>query len=221
MKRILIICFLYLLHSSVQAQKKEFGNWLMYFGNQKINEKFNWHNELQYRNYNALGDVEQLLFRTGIGYNITPNNNNILIGYGFIHSENYVPNTANKLMVDEHRLFQQFITKQIYGRYNVLHRYRIEERFINADFKIRCRYMVGFNIPVNKKVMEKNAWYIAVYNEVFANIERPIFDRDRLYGAIGFCFNAFLKFELGVMTQMQETTSRGQFQMAFYNNLPF
>ncbi len=221
MKKIVVICFLYFLQLPVQAQKKDFGNWLMYFGNQKISKKFNWHNEIQCRNYNGLGDVEQLLFRTGIGYNLTPNNNNILMGYAFIHSENYVPNTANKVMVDEHRLFQQFITKQVFGRYNVLHRYRIEERFINTDFKIRCRYLVGFNIPINKKVMEKNAWYVAFYNEVFVNIERPIFDRDRLYGAVGFCFNTFLKLELGVMTQMQETNSRGQFQMAFYNNLPF
>jgi hypothetical protein len=205
----------------VQAQKKDIGNWLIYVGNQKISEKFNWHNEVQYRNYNALGDVEQLLFRTGIGYNITPNNNNILMGYAFIHSQNYAANNVDKIKMDEHRIFQQFITKQVFDRCNIVHRYRIEERFINEDIKVRCRYFVGVNVPINKKMLDKNVWYLSMYNEIFVNINSPIFDRDRLYGAMGYCFNKFVKLEFGLMTQMQETTSRPQFQLAFYNNLPF
>ena len=53
------------------SQDTEIGNWFVYFGNQKINSKFNWHNEVQYRNYNFAGDLQQLLLRTGIGYNLT------------------------------------------------------------------------------------------------------------------------------------------------------
>jgi hypothetical protein len=56
----------------------------------------NIHNELQYRNYNAKGDLGELLFRTRIGYNLSDNNNNILLGYGYILSENYVGETDKK-----------------------------------------------------------------------------------------------------------------------------
>ena len=62
------------------AQKSDVGNWFIYFGNQKINKKWNWHNEVQYRNYNFAGDLQQLLLRTGIGYNLTENNSNVLMG---------------------------------------------------------------------------------------------------------------------------------------------
>lgn len=72
---------------------------MIYFGNNKLNEKFNIHNEVQYRNYNAVGDLEQLLLRTGLGYNLTPNNNNLLLGYGFIRSENY-QNLDTKLVLN-------------------------------------------------------------------------------------------------------------------------
>ena len=61
----------------LNAQSSVFGNWLIYFGDKKINNKFNWHHEVQYRNFNFLGDTEQLLLRTAIGYNLTENNNNI------------------------------------------------------------------------------------------------------------------------------------------------
>ena len=84
---LLVFCFCNLSFS----QKSDTGNWFIYFGNQKINPKWNWHNEVQYRNYNFIGDTNQLLLRTGIGYNLTENNNNVLLGYGFINTQKYLP----------------------------------------------------------------------------------------------------------------------------------
>ena len=55
------IAILFFLPSLAFAQKNEVGNWFIYFGNQKINDKWNWHNEIQYRNFNPVGDIEQLL----------------------------------------------------------------------------------------------------------------------------------------------------------------
>ena len=112
------------------GQDSDLGNWLIYIGNKKINNKLNWHHEVQYRNYNAIGDLEQLLLRTGIGYNLTENNNNLLLGYGYILSQNYVGGSDEKVDVNEHRIFQQFITKQSIGIVKVQHRYRFEQRFV-------------------------------------------------------------------------------------------
>ena len=211
------ICFCNLSFS----QKSEVGNWFIYFGNQKINPKWNWHNEVQYRNYNFIGDTNQLLLRTGIGYNLTEDNNNVLLGYGFINTQKYIPNSGEKIDSNEHRIYQQFITKQKLGKGLIQHRYRIEERFLKNDFQLRFRYFLGLNIPINKKVMEKNTIYLSAYNELFINAESPLFDRNRLYGALGFVFNKNLKIETGFMTQTHEKSNRNQFQIAFFNNLPF
>ncbi len=54
-----------------------------------MNEKWSIHNEIQYRNYEFAGDLEQLLLRTGVGYNLD-NTTNLLLGYGYIKSENYI-----------------------------------------------------------------------------------------------------------------------------------
>jgi hypothetical protein len=203
------------------AQDSEVGNWFLYFGNQKINNRWNWHNEVQYRNYNFAGDLEQLLLRTGIGYNLSENNNNILLGYAFIHSEPYIDGTDDKLKTDEHRIFEQFISKQQFGRVNIQHRYRFEQRFVEDDFKMRLRYFLSLNVPINKKVMDKNAIYASAYNEIFINTEANYFDRDRIYGGVGYCFNKSLKMEVGVMSQILSNSSRTQFQIMFFNSLPF
>lgn len=213
--------FLLLCTIALHAQKSNTGNWFIYFGNQKINKKWNWHNEVQYRNFNFMGDLSQLLVRTGIGFNLTENNNNILLGYGFINSQKYLSNSNEKVGTNEHRVFQQFITRQSFNKVFLQHRYRIEERFLPNDFQMRFRYFLGINIPINKPRLEKNAYYFSAYNEIFINAQQNIFDRNRLYGAIGYIFNKNIKMEAGYMAQTLESTNRNQFQIVIFNNIPF
>lgn len=177
--KILLVFILFCNNSF--SQKSEVGNWLVYFGNQKISDKWNWQNEVQYRSYDFVCDTNQLLLRTGIGYNLTENNNNnVLLGYGFINTQKYVSNSKEKLQVNEHRIYQQFITKQNFGRLFLQHRYRLEERFIESDLELRLRYFLEFNIPINHKTLDKNNIYLAAYNEIFINTKSSIFDRNRL-----------------------------------------
>lgn len=201
------------------AQKNDLGAWYMYFGNNKISKKLNWHNEVQYRNFDAIGDLEQLLIRTGIGYDLTENNNNVLLGYGFILSQPYV--NGDKKENIEHRIFQQYITKQKFGRFNLQHRYRLEERFLEDDFRMRFRYMLGVNIPITQKEMLPKTLYASVYNEIFLHFNSPTFDRNRVYGALGYVINKNMRIEAGYMNQIQENRNRGQIQIGFYNNIPF
>ncbi len=216
----ILYTLLLLLPFQAAAQESETGNWMMYFGNQKLSDRWNWHNEIQYRNYNFAGDLEQLLFRTGIGHNLSANNNNLLLGYAYIHGEPYVAGTDEKTNVNEHRIFQQFISRQQFGRFYLQHRYRIEERFIEDDFKMRFRYFFGLNLPINKKEMVSKAIYLSLYNEIFIQPKSPVFDRDRVYGAIGYVFSSNLKVEAGLMAQLLENSDRAQFQIALFNTFP-
>lgn len=200
------------------SQKSELGNWFLYFGNKKISEKFNWHNEVQYRNYNAIGDLEQLLLRTGIGYNLTENNNNVLLGYAYILSQNYINDSDEKENVNEHRIYQQFITKQSIGRVKLQHRYRFEQRLIEDDFRLRFRYFLSFNIPLNQKEMNNKTIYLSSYNEIFLNTEDNIFDRNRLYGGLGYQLNKTIRFELGYMNQFLNNDNRDQVNIITFVN---
>jgi hypothetical protein len=219
MKRVIFIVVTSLLATKGFSQSSDLGNWLIYFGNKKINKNWNWHHEVQYRNYNAIGDLEQLLLRTGIGYNLTENNNNILLGYGFINSQNYLPSTDEKQGVNEHRIYQQFITRQNIGRVNLQHRYRFEQRWIESqDFRMRFRYFLAFSIPLNNKEMIDKTFYLSSYNEIFLNHKDNIFDRNRLYGGVGFKLNKLARFEIGYMNQFLNNGNRDQINLITFLN---
>lgn len=214
---VLVVLLGFLCPNKTEAQDSNLGNWLIYIGNKKLNSKWNIHNEVQYRNYNAIGDLEQLLLRTGLGYNIS-DSANILLGYGYILSENYSGNTDKKIDVNEHRIFQQFTTKQKIGNVGLSHRYRFEQRFLEDNFKMRLRYFLGINIPLQYKEDGKNPLYLSAYNEIFLNTESSVFDRNRVYGGLGYKFSDNLKLELGYMNQFFETSGRDQINIIAFVN---
>lgn len=200
------------------GQESDIGNWLIYIGDKKINDRFNWHHEVQYRSFNFIGDTEQLLLRTGLGYNLSENNNNILLGYGFIYSEPYVKNTDVKTNNTENRIYQQFITRQAFGRLSLLHRYRFEQRFLDNDFKLRLRYFLALNMALNHTELSDKTFYLSAYNEIFVNTEQNYFDRNRLYGGMGYKFSKNIKIEIGVMNQTTATDSRNQLNILTFVN---
>ncbi len=208
-KYILILAFF--MPFTTFAQDSNLGNWLIYIGNKKMDSQWNIHHEIQYRNYDAIGDLEQLLLRTGIGKNLTDGNNNLLFGYGFIRSENYAA-AEEKVVVNEHRIFQQFITKQVIGKVGVQHRYRFEQRFVEDDFKMRFRYFLGLSYPLTESV------YLSSYNEIFINTRQNAFDRHRLYGGLGYKLSDKIKVELGYMNQFLSASNRDQINLIGFVN---
>ena len=200
------------------GQDSDLGNWLIYIGNKKVKGQWNWHHEIQYRNYNVVGDLEQLLIRTGIGYNLTEDNNNVLLGYGFIRAENYRKESDTKSTVNEHRIFQQFITKQKINRVSLQHRLRFEQRFFGEAHKLRLRYFLGFGLPLNRKELIEKTFYLSAYNEVFLNIQESIFDRNRLFGGLGYKLNSKVRFELGYMNQFLSRGNRDQVNLLLLVN---
>ena len=67
--------------------------------------------------------------------------------------------------------------------------------------------------------------YIALYNELFINGQRStgngnaveIFDRNRLYVAVGYMIKKGLKVQLGVMNQTTNSWSKNQMQLSLHH----
>ena len=135
-QKIKIILSVFALGSLLGFTQQDTGNWLMYFGTNKISEKFSIHSEAQYRNHTiSPTNIEQLLVRTGLNYHFKPNAS---ATFGYAHIGNHVYESSRRSPeTEEHRIWQQLLTTNNIGRIKFEHRYRLEERFIEVEFKIR------------------------------------------------------------------------------------
>ncbi len=201
---------------SAAAQTSPLGNWLIYIGDASFGSRWHWHQEVQHRNYDLLGDLEQLLVRTGLGYDLTPASN-LHQGYAFILSENYI-NSSEKEVTKEHRLYQQFIQRQTFKGVNLTHRYRFEQRFFEDDFQLRFRYFVTILVPLKDERLEPGTWYLSAYNELFLNAGQKLFDRNRLYGGLGYKVSRAIRAELGYMNQFFRQGGRDQLNLWTFVN---
>ncbi len=123
-----LLIFLFLLPVTAISQQDETGTWTMYFGLNRISDKFSIHTEVQYRNH-TFGSIntEQLLLRTGLNYHFSEKAF-VTAGYAFVPSYVFESEQKNPEST-EHRIWQQFILTNRIGRVKFEHRYRIEQRW--------------------------------------------------------------------------------------------
>ncbi len=222
MKRILLIpIFLFSITGFAQNQTQDHvGNWLMYFGNHKLSEKYSIHNELQLRLYEPFSNFNQGFFRLGLNYHIN-DYSLATAGYGFFRTESFTKD--DKAYSNEHRIWEQFILRNKIGRVGFEHRYRLEQRWISFssgedDYKNRVRYRVYVSVPLNNSKMDNGTVYLAFYDEIFLDLSSTPFDQNRLYGAVGYKLNKALNFQAGYLSHRLGSTSLDRLQFSVFLN---
>jgi hypothetical protein len=204
------------------------GAWYLYIINTRFKKDSLWgvQGDIQHRNYNIIGDLQQLLIRGGITY--MPKESPLKLTFGYAHISNGTPGDSKESSI-ENRFYQEtsFPIKLARGLYSN-HRFRYEIRFMeNQDFRTRYRYGVFLNIPLKKIVMEPKTLYLSFYNEIFINGQRKIgdgktvafFDLNRLYGAFGYVFRKGLKMQFGMMRQTTNSFGKNQLQLSLHHTL--
>ncbi len=219
-RRLLLSLALLSSANAFAAKPAAYGFWPAYYGSMALNARWGIWLEAQPRMYDFAGDLEQLLLRTAATYNLAADGSaQVAQGYGYVHSEPYAAGTDQKRITEEHRVYQQLILRQRWGRAYVTHRYRVEERFLHHDFRVRLRYFLSGNLCLNDKELKKGTVFASAYNEIFLHTDRPVFDRNRLYGGLGYVFSKAVRLEAGSMWQTQETVTRPQLQVILWHNL--
>ncbi len=226
-KYIIIMVTLLSSHIYSQIDEDKMGAWYMYVWNTSFKESnFGLQGDIQYRNWNLIGDLEQLLLRGGITY--TPKETPVKFTAGYAHITIGTFGDSDKTK-EESRIYQEALLSQKIGnRIYLKHRFRYEQRFVaNQDFRTRYRYGIFFTVPLNKKTLKKGAIYSAFYDEIFLNGQRDIgnnqtvetFDANRLYLAIGYSISDKLKMQVGFMKQTKNSYSKGQLQISLHHTL--
>ncbi|GGD08682.1 DUF2490 domain-containing protein [Hyunsoonleella pacifica] len=229
MKKYLLISIIALyctIDVSAQVDQSKTGAWYMYFYKHQFkNSAFGIQGDLQFRNWNTIGDLEQLLIRSGI--TLTPKNANVLLTLGYANITTGQFGDSNTT-TSESRIYQEvFIPQKLGNRLYLAHRFRYEQRFVeDQDFRTRYRYNLFLNIPINNNALIAKTTYIALYNELFINGQTEIgnsttvqlFDRNRTYLGLGYVLKPSMKFQLGWMNQKTVTWGKGQLQLSFHHS---
>tara|TARA_B100001057_G_scaffold120424_1_gene119049 strand:+ start:134 stop:832 length:699 start_codon:yes stop_codon:yes gene_type:complete len=229
-KEILLILFglaLFIFHQSkAQEDQDELGSWYMYVFNTSFNDsKWGFQGDIQHRNFNILGDLQQIMLRGGINYK--PKNTPLKLVLGYASITTGTQGSSDEIFA-ENRFYQETsfavkLGKKIYSN----HRFRYELRFVDDhNTRTRYRYNLFINIPLKGEMIVAKTPYIAFYNELFINGQRNIgmgrtvefLDRNRLYSAFGYMFRQGLKVQFGLMRQTTNLSGKNQLQFSIHHS---
>ena len=210
--------------SAQDFDEDQLGAWYMYFFNaQSDSRQWGFQGDVQYRNWDLGGDLEQLLLRGGLTWQPKSGDAMFTLGYGNITSGAF---DSSETTSHEDRIYQEALLPQRIGsRVYLRHRFRYEQRWVeDQDFRTRFRYALFVDVPINREDLSAGARYLAFYNEVFINGERDIgdgrevelFDRNRSYAAIGHSLTDTLKIQGGYMYQVTDNVEKGQLQLSLH-----
>ena len=211
---------------AAEIDQDELGGWYILTFNKDVAEsRFGFQGDVQYRTWDGSGDLEQLLLRGGITYRPDARPGKHTLGLANITSGQFGDSKQTRT---ENRTYQEAEIPQRVGQKGFLkHRFRFEQRWVNGqDFRTRLRYALFANVPLNRPDLSPGAFYLALYNEIFINGERDIgggaevdfYDRNRLYGALGYKLSNTGQIQLGYMQQHTNVVNKGQFQLSLHYN---
>lgn len=225
----LILLLLSAYQLSAQTVNQQSG-WLMLLNNTKFNDKWGLQFDLQLRSADRWSHVRNVLIRPGVTYSLDKSNS-IALGYLLTTTQTRLEGLPDYTL-NEHRIWQQYIGTHKIKSVFASHRLRLEQRFIerhNADdiFAQRFRYFFRLIQPLQKtEASFTKGAFAALQNEVFFNIQnkdqlnKSVFDQNRLYAAAGYRFSKQFDVEAGYMNQTvkggQNNISNHIVQLALY-----
>lgn len=234
-----LFCTAVIATASAQSPRLRDDNaigWYAYTGTIALSPKWSLHTEYQWRRDEVIRSPQQSLLRIGINRTVHPALT-LHTGYAWILTYPYgeYPLNTQGRTFPEHRVYEQAVVTQRIGRVDLLHRYRLEQRWIGRfldpaaeradDFLYlnRARYMLRVQVPLQGPTLQNGEFYAGAYDEVFVgfgkNVGENVFDQNRLSAFLGFRLNPSFRFEVGYLQQIaqlgREIAGRNVFQ---YNN---
>jgi len=172
--------------------------------------------EVQVRTNAVFNDYFYHELKAGGSFDIDPNFTVGLAG-GRYSTSDYQDLGAGPLNTEK-RLWEQIILTQYSHRLKLEHRYRIEQRWFTfrddrTEFRQRFRYRLNGFLPLNHKKIEPGTAFLVAYDEIFLNPKGPVFERNRVYGGVGYQLNKNFIVQVGYVNQANYnyTTTQGQF----------
>jgi len=193
---IAISTFTFNLSIAQNKAEVKLGVWNLYYGTNRISDKLSIYTELQYNLYEFESNYQQFWGIVGLNYHLAENAMATL-GYGYFDSDVTFENIDNEKHPTENRIFEQFTYHVFLGKFKIQNRYRLEHRFLQTPVENITKHRARGRLQVNYPISEK--WFLSMLDEVFVNLQEPIFDQNRWYTSVGYKFTNNIKFEFGYL----------------------
>ena len=172
--------------------------------------------EAQARTNGVFHDYFYNELKAGASFDIDPNFT-VFVAGGRYSTSDYQDLGAGPLNLEK-RLWEQFTLTQYSHRLKLEHRYRAEQRWFtfrdgSTGFRQRYRYRLNGFLPLNHQKIEPGTVFLVAYDEVFLNPRGPVFERNRIYGGVGYQLDKHFIVQVGYVNQANYnyTVAQGQF----------
>lgn len=187
--------------------------WFVLNNASKISNKFSVSIDVQLRTEDHWSYLKQTEVSTGVSYNLRASQD---IGAG-VSIQASRPDQLSSAQVNDLRIFEQYTLRHSLGSIGILHRFRLEQRFIESVMKNdgnehenifaqRLRYRLRLIEPIIKQTGDFNKGpFVVLQNEVFLNVQNRkklnggLFDQNRLLLAGGYRVSKKLDIEAGYL----------------------
>ena len=208
----LLLLVIFNIFQGTQAQSESEqvnGSWFVFVNQHRFNSKLSALTDVQHRSWEFAQNFNQLLLRSTLYYKL---DSEFQLGlcYGFIASDNTFETLEDEKKTSEHRIHEDLMFNRNFSHGVWINRYRLEQRYLSNesngyDLSHRVRYMSRINYRVTSK------FSLSAFDEVFLNLQRPVFSQNRLYFGMGYQATPLLNVQLGYM--------KNHFSNANYNRI--
>jgi hypothetical protein len=231
-----LVFTLSLMNVSIVRSQSNASAWGSIFVNGPYKNRWGLHVDAQVRSNEQMDQLKTWLFRPGLQYQLNTRNT-VTLGYAYVHGILKSPGLRG--YSPEHRVWQQWLYVQPIRRYQLQHRFRVEQRFLGATryqegvgipntsiYSTRFRYFNRVVLPITGRRPFEKGLFAALQNELFLHVSGKnklngnTFDQNRFYLAAGYRPAAKWDVELGYMRRdvrtALNTVHQQTWQLAVY-----
>lgn len=192
--------------------------WLSVTSNLKVHKKLVLVLEGQFR---QVKDFDPMQYQIRTALEIPLNKHFAVVPLGYVYTWNYkYGEQPTHFVNNEHRIWGQVMYKHHISRFNINHRVRLEQRYIQVHSERggavidegydirqnRVRYRFATTFPIGREKIEAKTYFGSLYDEAFLSWGEGVTfhepDQNRIFAGVGYQVTSPLAIQAGFLYQM-------------------
>ena len=199
--KIIFIAITITITCHCDAQLSGLGTWNVVDGLYKPNNSFTIWTELQARSQIVLNNFYYNQFKLGLFYNFPKSDNALFVGGGRYNTYQLIGNFKSPTITTESRIWEQVTLNNQYDHLKIEHRYRLEQRWVNNNFRSRLRYRINPTFNLNHSKISPHTFFISCFDELFLGNNNPQLETNRYYIGLGYQFSKIFTLQIGSLRE--------------------